>query len=73
MIGDELEPNDLEWSEPLVYEYAPGSPEAGRYLTSNPEWLQNGTERPSKDGKQWDASSSSSQTPLFFPPDCSDL
>ncbi len=51
MIGDELEPDDLEWSEPLIYEYAPGSPEAGRYLTSNPEWLQNGSERPSKGRK----------------------
>ncbi len=51
MIGDELEPDDLEWSEPLMYEYAPGSPEAGRYLSSNPEWLQNGTERPSKGRK----------------------
>ncbi len=51
MIGDELEPDDLEWSEPLIYEYAPGSPVAGRYLTSNPEWLQNGGERPSKGRK----------------------
>lgn len=51
MIGDELEPDDLEWSEPLVYDFAPGSPRAGCYLTSNPEWLQNGTERPSKGRK----------------------
>lgn len=48
MIGDELEPDDLEWSEPLVYDYAPGKPIAGRYLTSNPDWLVNGKERPSK-------------------------
>lgn len=48
MIGDELEPDDLEWSEPLVYTFAPGKPEAGRYLTSNPDWLVNGTQRPSK-------------------------
>ncbi len=51
MIGDEFEPDDLEWSEPLTYEYAPGKPRAGCYLTSNPEWLQNGTERPSKGRK----------------------
>ncbi len=51
MIGDELEPDDLEWSEPLIYEYAPGKPRAGCYLTSNPDWLRNGTERPSKGRK----------------------
>lgn len=51
MIGDEFEPDDLEWSEPLVYDYAPGKPRAGCYLTSNPEWLRNGTERPSKGRK----------------------
>ncbi|MDE6018959.1 MAG: hypothetical protein K2G85_09135 [Muribaculaceae bacterium] len=51
MIGDELEPDDLEWSEPLIYDYAPGKPRAGCYLTSNPEWLQKGTERPSKGRK----------------------
>ncbi len=51
MIGDELEPDDLEWSEPLIYEYAPGKPKAGCYLTSNPDWLRNGTERPSKGRK----------------------
>lgn len=51
MIGDELQPDDLEWSEPLIYEYAPGKPEVGSYLTSNPEWLQNGSERPSKGRK----------------------
>lgn len=51
MIGDEFEPDDLEWSEPLVYDYAPGKPQAGCYLTSNPDWLRNGTERPSKGRK----------------------
>lgn len=51
MIGDELEPDDLEWSEPLYYDYAPGNPRAGCYLTSNPDWLRNGTERPSKGRK----------------------
>ncbi len=47
MIGDEHEPDDLEWSEPLIYDYAPGKPRAGCYLTSNPEWLQKGESRPS--------------------------
>ncbi|MDE5814007.1 MAG: hypothetical protein K2H72_06960, partial [Muribaculaceae bacterium] len=51
MIGDELEPDDLEWSEPLIYDYAPGKPRAGCYLTSNPDWLRNGSERPSKGRK----------------------
>lgn len=51
MIGDEQEPDDLEWSEPLVYTYAPGSPEVGRYLLSNPEWLRKGLPRPSKGRK----------------------
>ncbi|MDE7350643.1 MAG: hypothetical protein K2N25_06215, partial [Muribaculaceae bacterium] len=51
MIGDELEPDDLEWSEPLIYDFAPGKPRAGCYLTSNPEWLRNGSERPSKGRK----------------------
>ena len=51
MIGDEQEPDDLQWSEPLVYTYAPGSPVAGRYLTVNPDWLKNGEERPSKGRK----------------------
>lgn len=51
MIGDEHEPDDLEWSEPLVYTYAPGSPEVGRYLLSNPEWLQRGLPRPSQGRK----------------------
>ena len=51
MIGDEQEPDDIEWSEPLVYEYAPGSPVAGRYMASIPDWLKNGTPRPSKGRK----------------------
>ncbi len=51
MIGDEQEPDDLEWSEPLVYTYAPGKPVAGRYLTSNPDWLVKGLPRPSSGRK----------------------
>lgn len=48
MIGDEQEPDDIKWSEPLVYNYAPGKPVAGRYMEAIPNWLRNGTERPSK-------------------------
>lgn len=51
MIGDEFEPDDLEWSEPLVYTYAPGKPTAGCFLLNNPDWLVNGTPRPSKGRK----------------------
>jgi hypothetical protein len=47
MIGDEFEPDDLEWSEPLVYSFAPGKPRAGCFLLSNPDWLVKGTPRPS--------------------------
>lgn len=51
MIGDEQEPDDIEWSEPLTYTYAPGSPTAGRYMAKLPEWLCNGSPRPSKGRK----------------------
>ena len=51
MIGDEQEPDDIEWSAPLTYTYAPGSPTAGRYMAKIPEWLSNGTPRPSKGRK----------------------
>lgn len=51
MIGDELEPDDLEWSEPMVYTYAHGSPDVGRYLASIPDWLRDGTPRPSSGRK----------------------
>ena len=47
MIGDEQEPDDIEWSEPLVYSYAPGKPVAGRYMSAIPDWLRKGTGRPS--------------------------
>lgn len=47
MIGDEQLPDDMEWSEPLNYGYAPGNPVVGRYLTSIPGWLRDGTPRPS--------------------------
>ncbi len=51
MIGDEHEPDDLEWSDPEVYGFAPGAPEIGRFLLNNPEWLRLGLPRPSKGRK----------------------
>lgn len=51
MIGDEQEPDDIDWSEPLHYEYAPGNPVMGRYMTKIPAWLADGTPRPSKGRK----------------------
>ena len=51
MIGDEQEPDDIEWSEPLIYDFAPGKPVAGRYMNAIPEWLRQGTVRPSKNRK----------------------
>lgn len=51
MIGNEHEPEDMQWSEPLHYEYAPGNPMVGRYLTDIPDWLRDGTPRPSQGRK----------------------
>jgi len=51
MIGDEQEPDDIEWSEPFKYGYAPGSPVAGYFMKSIPDWLRNGTSRPSQGRK----------------------
>ena len=51
MIGDEQEPDDTEWCEPFIYDYAPGKPEVGRFMKSVPSWLSSGTPRPSKGRK----------------------
>ena len=51
MIGDEQEPDDIEWSEPLKYDFAPGSPVAGRYMAKYPDWLRLGQPRPSQGRK----------------------
>ena len=51
MIGDEQEPDDIEWSEPLHYEYAPGNPAIGRYMAKLPDWLRLGQPRPSQGRK----------------------
>lgn len=49
MVGDEQWPDDVEWSEPLVFNDAPGKPVAGRFMKSVPEWLSRGEERPVKE------------------------
>lgn len=46
MIGDEQEPDDILWSDPLTYSFAPGSPVAGWYMAQIPSWLSEGTPRP---------------------------
>ena len=51
MIGDEQEPEDVEWTEPLHYEYAPGNPAIGRYMAKLPDWLRLGQPRPSQGRK----------------------
>lgn len=46
MIGDEQWPDDMEWSEPFAYDYAPGKPVVGRFLEAVPQWLTDGAPRP---------------------------
>lgn len=53
MIGDEQEPDDVEWGETLAYTFAPGSPVAGQYMAKLPEWLLNGEPRPSQGRKSF--------------------
>lgn len=53
MIGDEQEPEDVEWGETLKYEYAPGSPVAGQYMAKLPDWLLQGKPRPSQGRKSF--------------------
>ena len=48
MIGDEQEPDDCEWGEPMRYHYAPGNPVIGRQLARVPQWLIENKPRPSK-------------------------
>ena len=47
MIGDEQEPDDVEWCEPLRYDYAPGKPLVGQFMKTVPDWLRDGKPRPS--------------------------
>lgn len=51
MIGDEQEPDDIEWYEPFRYDYAKGSPVVGCFMKSIPQWLSEGLPRPSKGRK----------------------
>ena len=46
MVGDEQEPDDVEWSELFRYTYAPGKPAVGRFMKAVPEWLSQGKPRP---------------------------
>lgn len=48
MVGDEQEPDDVEWSEPVAFGAAPNSPAIGRFMKEVPEWLSQGQPRPSK-------------------------
>lgn len=48
MVGDEQEPDDVEWSEPVAFGAAPNSPTIGRFMKEVPEWLSHGQPRPSK-------------------------
>lgn len=47
MIGDEFEPDDMEWSDKIHYEYAQGNPTIGRFLRTVPTWLKENKPRPS--------------------------
>ena len=46
MVGDELEPDDVEWSEPVTFGAASKSPSIGRFMKEVPEWLSKGMPRP---------------------------
>ena len=48
MVGDELEPDDVEWSEPVSFGPAPNSSTIGRFMKEVPEWLSKGLPRPTK-------------------------
>ena len=51
LIGDEQEPDDMHWEEPTTYAHAPGNPKMGSLLLEIPDWLRNGTPRPSQGRK----------------------
>ena len=48
MIGDEQQPDDCEWSEPIHFAAAKGKPIIGRMLAQIPDWLIQNKPRPSK-------------------------
>lgn len=49
LVGDEHEPDDVEWGDKLYYDYVPGRPYIGRYMKAIPDWLNSPSKRPSKD------------------------
>ena len=49
LVGDEHEPDDVEWGDKLYYDYVPGRPYIGRYMKVIPDWLNSPSKRPSKD------------------------
>ena len=51
LVGDEQEPDDVEWTEPMIFGHAPGTPKAGRFMAKVPDWLANNWPRPSKGRK----------------------
>ena len=51
MVGDELEPDDVEWSDPVGFGAAQSSPGIGRAMKRVPEWLSKGLPRPSRGRK----------------------
>ncbi|MES2238912.1 MAG: glycosyl hydrolase [Bacteroidota bacterium] len=48
MIGDKFEPDDLDWGKVRDFPYVNPVPVIGRNLQLIPDWVKNGTERPSK-------------------------
>ena len=48
MVGDEQEPDDVEWSEPVAFGAAPHSPTVGRFMKEVPEWLSQRQPRPTR-------------------------
>ena len=44
MVGDEQEPDDVEWSEPVAF----GTSSIGRFMKEIPSWLRQGLPRPTK-------------------------
>ena len=51
LIGDELEDDDIEWSDPIQFGSAKDSPSIGQFMAKVPDWLKNGLPRPSKNRK----------------------
>ena len=44
MVGDEQEPDDVEWSEPVSF----GASSIGRFMKEVPSWLSQGLSRPTR-------------------------